>query len=179
MIWQPKMAPPRTRCRQTEGIVKLKPSVISLIGFCFLTATGAAFAFAILAAAGAIALADPQNIQPKNPQPNSSVTPGNSSIAKNDPLARIPQANDTFNGMITDSRCGARHMKRSRQNSAECASACVRKGASYVLVDGDSRYRLAGGGDSLSKLAGQRATVTGTRQGNTITVSSAAPLLLP
>jgi len=55
----------------------------------------------------------------------------------------------------------------------------VRKGASYVLVDGNRRYQLTGGEDALDKLVGQRATVTGTRQGNAIAVNSAAPVPLP
>ena len=81
--------------------------------------------------------------------------------------------------MITDSYCGARHLRSSHQSPAECARTCVRRGASYVLVDGNRRYQLTGGDDTLGRLAGQRANVTGTRQGDTIMVNSAAPVLLP
>src|SRR5437879_13611381 len=78
--------------------------------------------------------------------------------------------------MITDSHCGARHLSNSHLGPAECARACVRKGASYVLVDGERRYTLTGGEDILGRLAGERVNVSGTRQGQTILVSSAAPV---
>jgi len=146
--------------------VKHHRPAISLIGFCVMAALGAAFALAFIVAGGAVALASHQDAQqqPKNP----SITQA--------PLVPSPVA-ATFNGMITDSYCGARHRKSSHQNSADCARACVREGATYVLVDGDRRFRLTGGNDVLDKLAGQRASVTGTRQGDTISVNSAATLL--
>ena len=150
------------------GIVKHNRSAISLIGFCVMTAFGAALALALVVAFGTVALASHQAAE--EPQ-------------KNPPMAQadlVPNpVTATFNGMITDSYCGARHRKKSSQNSADCARACVRKGATYVLVDGDRRYRLTGADDTLDKLAGQRANVTGTRQGEMIVVTSAAPLLLP
>jgi hypothetical protein len=144
--------------------------VISLIGFCLIAALGAALAFATIVAGGAVALASDQNSEA--PQRDSPITQESATLAPN-PVAA------TFNGMITDSLCGARHLRRSHQNSAECARTCVRKGARYVLVDGNRRYQLTGGDDVLDKFAGQRATVTGTRQGNAIAVNSADPLLLP
>jgi hypothetical protein len=148
------------------GIVKHHRPAISLIGFCVMTTLGTAFALAFIVAGGTVALASHQDAQqqPKNP----SITQA--------PLIPTPVA-PTFNGMITDSYCGARHRRSSHQNSADCARACVREGATYVLVDGDHRYRLIGGDDVLEKLAGQRASVTGTRQGDTITVNSAATFL--
>jgi hypothetical protein len=79
--------------------------------------------------------------------------------------------------MITDSHCGARHMRKSNMTSAECARACFRKGASYVLIDGNRRYTLIGGESALDKLIGERAKVTGTLQDDAIVVDSAAPLL--
>jgi hypothetical protein len=148
-------------------MVKPARPVISLIGFCVLTTSGAALAFAIIVAGGSVALADHQysSQEPKVAQ-NGAQSPPN-------PVAA------TFNGMITDSYCGARHLRSSHQSPAECARTCVRKGAKYVLVDGDRRYQLTGGDDVLDRLAGQRANVTGTRQENVIAVDSAAPVVLP
>jgi hypothetical protein len=146
--------------------VKHHRPAISLIGFCVMTTLGTAFTLAFIVAGGAVALASHQEAQQQ--QKNPSITQA--------PLAPTPVA-ATFNGMITDSLCGARHLKKSGQNSADCARACVRKGATYVLVDGDRRYRLTGGDDVLDKLAGQRANVIGTLQGDTIAVDSAATLL--
>ena len=145
-------------------------SVISLIGFCVLTTLGAALAFALMVAGGSVALADHQYSEGQ--QEHSLITQNGAQSAPN-PVGA------TFNGMITDSYCGARHLRKSHQKSAECAHPCVRKGAHYILVDGNRRYQLTGGEDALDKLVGQRATVTGTRQGNAIAVNSAAPVPLP
>ena len=90
------------------------------------------------------------------------------------PATPPAEAGTTFTGMITDSHCGARHMRTSHQTAAECARACFRRGASYVLVDGDRRYTLVGGETSLSKLAGERVNIIGTRQGDAILVNSAS-----
>ncbi len=141
----------------------MKPngSWISLIGSCALMALAAALAFAIIVAAGSVALASHESSEE-----SKAALP----VPPNTPSA------SGFSGMITDSNCGARHMRNSELSPAECARACVRKGASYVLVDGDRRYTLIGGQDALEKLAGQRVKVSGTRQGDTILVSSTAPL---
>ena len=150
--------------------MKPKRSVISVIGFCVLTTLGAALAFAIMVAGGSVVLAGHQYSE--EPQEHSLIAQNGAQSAPN-PVGA------TFNGMITDSYCGARHLRSSHQSPAECARTCVRKGASYVLVDGNRRYQLTGGDDVLDRLAGQRAAVTGTRQGNAIAVNSAAPVLLP
>ncbi len=78
-----------------------------------------------------------------------------------------------ISGVVTDSECGARHNKGGDMSSAECARFCVRHGAKYVLVDGDKRYSLTGNTDDLSKFAGQRVSINGTRDGDSIRVSSA------
>ena len=85
-------------------------------------------------------------------------------------------AKSPLTGMITDSHCGARHMRNSHLSTAECAKACVRGGANYILVDGDRHYILIGGEQSLSKLAGERANIIGTLQGDAILVNSAGAL---
>ena len=141
--------------------MKRNRSWISLIGYCGLMVFGAAFAFAVIVAGGSVALASHQN----------------SEDAQNTSPMPAPRTGTAFSGMITDSRCGARHIRNSRLSSAECARDCVRKGARYILVDGEHRYTLTGNQEALGKLAGTRANVTGTRQGDTIVVGAAAPLL--
>lgn len=136
-------------------------SWVSLIGSCFLMALGAAFAFAVIVAAGSAALAgrqasdDPQLTSPAVPQTGAA---------------------GSYEGMVTDSRCGARHVKNSHLGTAECARECVRQGASYVLVDGNRRYKLVGSEQTLAKFAGQRIRISGARQGETIQVGSAMSL---
>lgn len=81
----------------------------------------------------------------------------------------------SWSGTISDSNCGAKHA--SEGNPAECTRACIAKGASYALVSGQTVYVLKGGdADALDKLAGQRATVSGSLEGSTIEVSSVQPL---
>ena len=136
---------------------------LSLLVFCALTVAGSALAFAVVIAGASVALANHQSAQAEESQGIEPATPA--------------QAGDkTFSGMITDSHCGARHMRNTSQNSTDCARACVRKGSTYVLVDGGRRYTLIGGDAALAELAGQRANVTGTRQGDTIMVDAAAPI---
>jgi hypothetical protein len=143
--------------------MKRPPSWVSLLLSCTLMVFGAALAFAAIVAGGSVALAGHQRAQAEQGQHLAPATPGAGNGL-------------TFSGMITDSRCGARHLRNSRQNSADCARACVRKGSTYVLVDGDRRYTLIGNDSALAKLAGERANVTGTRQGDSIIVDAASPI---
>jgi hypothetical protein len=140
--------------------VKRNQSWISLIGSCLMMAVAAALALAVIVAGGSVALAGHQS----------------SAEAQNAvPSTPSPWITGTFSGVVTDSHCGARHLRTSHLSPAECARECVRKGASYVLVDGDRRYALSGSDEVIRKLAGTRVNVTGSREGGTILVSSAAP----
>ena len=78
-----------------------------------------------------------------------------------------------FEGMITCSRCGVRHSATLDRSASICVRVCVHGGASFALVDDDSTYVLDGDLDVLKKLAGQRAEIVGTRNGQTIKVASA------
>jgi hypothetical protein len=79
-----------------------------------------------------------------------------------------------FEGMITCSRCGAKHSAKIGSNAADCTRKCVHAGASFALVDGDNMYLLEGDMSALKRFAGERARITGIRQGNTIRVLSVA-----
>ena len=80
----------------------------------------------------------------------------------------------TFTGEVSDSMCGAKHMMPG--NAAECTRACVGKGASYALVVGDKIYTIYAKDKAalaeLDKLAGQKASVNGTLEGDKIIASS-------
>ena len=82
----------------------------------------------------------------------------------------------TFTGEVSDSMCGAKHMM---ENKADCTRACVSKGSSYALVVGDKVYTLHTSDkaalDQLNTLAGEKAKVTGTADGDTIEVSKVTP----
>ncbi len=132
-----------------------KGSWFALISFCGLMSLAASLSFALVLAGGAMAFASPGDEQPQ----------------KTDSAAE-----QTFLGMITDSQCGARHSRYSDKRPADCARMCVRNGSSYLLINGDQKNILQGSQPALDHLAGQRATVKGTLNGDTIKVSSAVAL---
>jgi hypothetical protein len=82
---------------------------------------------------------------------------------------------NTFVGMLSDSTCGPRH-KMMDKSAEECARACQRAGAKYVLVAGDKVYGLSGPSNDLAYLAGQKVKVTGSAQGSVISVTAVAPI---
>jgi hypothetical protein len=81
----------------------------------------------------------------------------------------------TFTGEVGDAMCGNKHMEGT---PAECTRACVSKGSKYALVVGDKVYVLNATNPAdlatLDKQAGNRVSVTGTLNGETIDVSSVA-----
>jgi hypothetical protein len=83
--------------------------------------------------------------------------------------------NQTFTGKVSDAMCGAKHTEAGIA-PADCVRVCVKKGAKYALVVGDKVYTLDTSNkaalDELNKLAWAQATVTGTADGDTISVKS-------
>ncbi|MFZ0298931.1 MAG: hypothetical protein WAM13_11340 [Candidatus Sulfotelmatobacter sp.] len=79
----------------------------------------------------------------------------------------------TFTGEVGDAMCGRQHMGGT---AAECTRACVAKGSKFALVVGDKIYVLdttdKAALATLDQQAGKNATVTGTLDGDTITVAS-------
>lgn len=88
--------------------------------------------------------------------------------------ADASEAPQTYKGMITDTKCGAKHRPSIAKSAGDCVRVCVHGGAQFALVDGDRSYILAGDLEILKGIAGQRARVVGSLTGNTITVSSVA-----
>lgn len=85
---------------------------------------------------------------------------------------QAPGADQTFSGVVTCSLCGARHSTSMNQNAAGCTRVCLKKGAGFALVDAEKVYKLEGGTDYLDKFAGERVTISGTLNGDTIQVTS-------
>ncbi len=86
----------------------------------------------------------------------------------------VAAAVQTYEGMVTCSRCGARHSAELNRTAADCARICVHAGAQFALVDGEKMHLLEGDLNLLKKIAGQRVRITGSVMGNTIRVSSVA-----
>jgi hypothetical protein len=94
-------------------------------------------------------------------------------------MASVPgvaaDSTQIFTGKVSDAMCGAKHTEGSLAPAA-CVRACVQKGANYALVVGDKVYTLKTSDktalDELNKLAWVQAKVTGTANGDTISVTS-------
>jgi hypothetical protein len=78
----------------------------------------------------------------------------------------------TYEGMITDAHCGAKHQAAIGKSAEDCTRACVHGGSKFALVDGDKTYILDGDLNLLKNSAGRRAKITGARTGNTIKVTT-------
>jgi hypothetical protein len=78
----------------------------------------------------------------------------------------------TYEGMVTCSRCGAQHPAKMNRSAAGCTLACVHGGAAFALIDGEKVYQLDGNASLLKKFAGQRVHITGYARGKTIDVST-------
>ena len=157
----------------------------ALVAFCLVTTLTSALGFSALFAGGSVAFAVAQSPRTsEGAQPDTdrfSQASGDQNIeAAVERPAHLIQVDEggssstTFNGMITDSGCGARHSMKSGKSSAECVRSCVRKGAHYVLVDGEENHLLDGDNRRFEELAGERVQVAGTLEGNTIKVKSLA-----
>ncbi len=83
-------------------------------------------------------------------------------------------AQQIFQGVVTDDRCGARHTDKEK-NPSDCTRICVRNGSKYAPVDGDKIFELEGNNADLARLAGQRAAFEGTLRNDTIRISKVAP----
>jgi len=106
--------------------------------------------------AGAGAVPGPGSGRPAQPSPiQSSVIPG-----------------QTYEGIITDAHCDAKHSAKVGMGAAECTRVCIHSGEHFALVDGDKTYILEGSDAALKRMAGQRVKVLGTLSGQTISVAS-------
>ena len=77
----------------------------------------------------------------------------------------------TFSGVITDTMCGKDHSMMNVKPDSKCVAECVKAGSKYALLEGSNVYELSDQKTS-EKFAGQKVKVTGTLDGQTITVKS-------
>jgi uncharacterized low-complexity protein len=110
----------------------------------------------LIATVGAAAGAAAGEAEPGQPRASSAIQPR------------------SYEGMITDTHCGAKHSAAMGRTAADCTRVCVRGGEQFVLVDGDTLYLLEGDLVALKLVAGQRARIIGTLNGNKISVASVA-----
>jgi len=79
-----------------------------------------------------------------------------------------------YEGVITDTHCGAKHSAAVGKAPGDCTRACVHGGERFSLVNGDKMYVLEGEPAALKQAAGQRVRIVGSLRGNTISVTSVA-----
>lgn len=77
-----------------------------------------------------------------------------------------------FEGVLTDTQCGAKHSAAIGKAPADCTRACVHGGEQFALVDGDALYLIEGDPAVLKGAAGQRVRISGILSGKKISVSS-------
>ena len=92
--------------------------------------------------------------------------------SSSEPSQSVVTPEQSFEGMVTCSHCGAKHRPDLERSASTCVRVCVHGGAAFALVRDDRTYLLDGDAGSFKKLAGQRARVIGVRSGNTIKVAS-------
>jgi hypothetical protein len=88
--------------------------------------------------------------------------------------AAQPDRQQTYVGMVTCSRCLAKHSAKIGATATDCARVCIHDGANFTFVNGDRTYLLEGDPAELKRVAVQRVQIVGTLNGDTITVASVA-----
>ena len=142
--------------RQVIDSVKLK-NWIEIIAY----SSAVAFALAVLLAfLGAFTAAG----EPAIAEPVAAAEPS--------PARSVEGPMQSYEGMVTDTRCGARHQAALGRNASDCTRSCVHAGEQFALVNGEKVYVLTGDLEALKRSAGHRSKVLGTQSGNTILVSS-------
>src|ERR1700757_5145243 len=65
----------------------------------------------------------------------------------------VPADQQTYEGMVTCSRCGAKHPAAAGKTASDCTRLCVHSGQTFALVDGENSYALDGNLALLKKIA--------------------------
>ncbi|HEY4045711.1 MAG TPA: DUF5818 domain-containing protein [Acidobacteriaceae bacterium] len=84
------------------------------------------------------------------------------------------QSSQTIHGFVSDSRCGTAHSSPSAAAS-KCIKGCLKGSSEAVVVSDGKVYHLKGKTGQVGKYAGENVTVTGTVDGDTLTVDSVSP----
>jgi hypothetical protein len=83
----------------------------------------------------------------------------------------------SYDGMITDTRCAAKHSAAIGKTAAECTLVCVHGGEQFALVDGETVYSLEGETVQLKRVAGQRVRIIGALKGKKLSVTSIGTII--
>lgn len=103
-------------------------------------------------------------------EPKSALSAQSSAVQSE--LVRPDVNQQTYEGIITDTHCSAKHSAAFGKTAADCTRACVHSGEQFALVDGDKMYVLEGKPAALKRAAGARVKIAGTLTRDTISVTS-------
>jgi uncharacterized low-complexity protein len=83
----------------------------------------------------------------------------------------------SYDGVITDTRCGAKHSAAIGKTAADCTLVCIHGGEQFALVDGETVYSLEGATVQLKRVAGQRVRIIGALKGKKLSVTSIGTII--
>jgi len=79
----------------------------------------------------------------------------------------------SMSGTISDANCGAKHAAATEKDMG-CVKGCIKRGAAPVFVSDGKVYQIsADTREKVAALAGQKVTVNGKVEGDTISIESA------
>lgn len=80
---------------------------------------------------------------------------------------------ESMSGTISDANCGAKHAAAAANDTA-CVKSCIKRGAAPVFVSDGKVYQIAADSrEKVTPLLGQKVTVNGKVEGDTVTIESA------
>jgi hypothetical protein len=83
----------------------------------------------------------------------------------------------SYDGVITDTLCGAKHSAVIGKTAADCTLVCIHGGEQFALVDGETVYSLEGATVQLKRVAGQRVRIIGALKGKKLSVTSIGTII--
>ncbi len=84
-------------------------------------------------------------------------------------LVAIAADKGKWTGYISDSKCGA---EGGKEGHVDCATRCIKGGASPVLVVGKKVYKISDTKKVTEDLYGKKVTITGTLNGDTLEIET-------
>jgi hypothetical protein len=91
------------------------------------------------------------------------------------PAVAAPVSNVMLTGLVTCSRCSANQMPRKGYTQFSWAVQSVSQGDDILIVAGNVTYKLQGNKDQILKYIAGKATVSGSLDGNVLTVEKIGP----
>jgi hypothetical protein len=77
---------------------------------------------------------------------------------------------ETWQGTVSDSQCSRKHINATKDDVA-CVESCIKGGDHAVLIVGNKVYKIANQ-DAVKNHLGHKVTVSGTLNGDTISIAN-------